>query len=266
MIVDVARPAEFYAQLLDLHRRRLAGDPTVISDIARLSFQHLFEALRRQFPLQQYPTLDDAVLYEKAGEAILAYGHAPEKANAVKGAGVFNYLELRARSRVANYRRDEATRARYEAAFARGERAGGSTSPEARSGNSPKPRGHTLERNPVELRRRAVEQGKTDAIDELDDAEERARRWDAATREITNPQDRAILELMRAGERRTERFAEVLGIVDLPNAQQRSVVKQRKDRIKAALRRTQAVKRAGGRRPRGRPRRTDPRGTAGDSK
>jgi len=50
--------------------------------------------------------------------------------------------------------------------------------------------------------------------------------------------ERAVFELMRAGERATAAFAAVLGITHLPEDEQAREVKQVKDRIKKRLQRT----------------------------
>lgn len=58
----------------------------------------------------------------------------------------------------------------------------------------------------------------------------------AAVASLSEP-DRRVLDLMRAGERQTAAFAGVLGVDDQPVAEQETVVKRAKDRIKARLRR-----------------------------
>jgi hypothetical protein len=50
-------------------------------------------------------------------------------------------------------------------------------------------------------------------------------------------QDRRLAALIVDGERSTRNFAEALGIMDLPIAEQRKTVKQHKDRIKKVLQR-----------------------------
>jgi hypothetical protein len=49
--------------------------------------------------------------------------------------------------------------------------------------------------------------------------------------------ERAVLDLMRAGERQTAAFAAVLGLADRPTAEQRLRVKRARDRIIARLKR-----------------------------
>ena len=52
-----------------------------------------------------------------------------------------------------------------------------------------------------------------------------------------SPEDARVLQLLVDGERRTERFATVLGVEHLDTAQQKRVVKQVKDRLKKRLER-----------------------------
>jgi RNA polymerase sigma-70 factor (ECF subfamily) len=54
---------------------------------------------------------------------------------------------------------------------------------------------------------------------------------------LQDPTDRQILALRLQGERRTEAFAELLGISHLPIGVQRREVKRAKDRIDKILRR-----------------------------
>ncbi len=54
---------------------------------------------------------------------------------------------------------------------------------------------------------------------------------------VTNPTDKKLLELMLDGERKTERYAEVLGISHLNADEQRRQVKRAKDRLTKRLQR-----------------------------
>jgi RNA polymerase sigma-70 factor (ECF subfamily) len=54
---------------------------------------------------------------------------------------------------------------------------------------------------------------------------------------LPDARDRAVLELMSEGERRTAAFAELLGAADLPPDEQRKVVKRAKDRIQKRVQR-----------------------------
>jgi RNA polymerase sigma-70 factor (ECF subfamily) len=69
------------------------------------------------------------------------------------------------------------------------------------------------------------------------ESQDRQQQLDELRRSLENPVDRRILELRAMGERRTEQFAKVLGILHLPVDQQRREVKRAKDRIDKVMRR-----------------------------
>jgi glycerol-3-phosphate cytidylyltransferase-like family protein len=61
--------------------------------------------------------------------------------------------------------------------------------------------------------------------------------YEQLRREITDPRDWQVLRLLSTGERRTQVFAEVLGIAHLPADEQRKQVKRVKDRLRIRLKR-----------------------------
>jgi RNA polymerase sigma-70 factor, ECF subfamily len=63
------------------------------------------------------------------------------------------------------------------------------------------------------------------------------RQQEGMMQRLSDPRDRQILALRLQGERRTEAFAEILGLSDLPIEAQRREVKRAKDRIDKILRR-----------------------------
>ncbi len=70
--------------------------------------------------------------------------------------------------------------------------------------------------------------------------EEQARRRDGGpdpVRDGLTEVDRRCLELMESGERKTARFAEILGITDRPIEEQKLLVKRIKDRLKKRIER-----------------------------
>ena len=74
---------------------------------------------------------------------------------------------------------------------------------------------------------------------ELEQAEE-AKEWQAVLENVMEkmtPEERSVLELMLAGERKTQVYAKALGIDTLPVAEQEREVKKMKDRIKKRLQR-----------------------------
>jgi len=86
----------------------------------------------------------------------------------------------------------------------------------------------------VELRSAARNRWWTSTVDPVadDDAESIAR-----LREQFHGQERDVVELIVDGERRTERFARVLGLQDRPREEQAREVKRAKDRVKKRLQR-----------------------------
>ena len=63
------------------------------------------------------------------------------------------------------------------------------------------------------------------------------RLLSALDRQVASKTDRRFLVLMLEGERSTNKFAEVLGIQDLPKEQKARKVKQNKDRLKKVIKR-----------------------------
>ena len=59
----------------------------------------------------------------------------------------------------------------------------------------------------------------------------------ALERQVTSETDRRFLTLILKGERSTDKFAEVLGIRDLPKEEKARTVKQHKDRLKKIVER-----------------------------
>ena len=70
-----------------------------------------------------------------------------------------------------------------------------------------------------------------------EDTRELQRRQEEMMQWLSDPRDQQILALRLPGERRTEAFAEILGLSHLPIGAQRREVKRVKDRIDEILRR-----------------------------
>ena len=233
---------KFYTELFTLHEQMLAGDPTLLADIARLVLESLIAQLRHEFR-----EVDDHLLQEKAADALLEYGKDPSQANAKAGAGVMGFLVMRAKSRVISGIRKERRREQAEGRFAHGL---GATKAAG---------------NPVELRLVRGEhhsEGPSDTVSapslELEERLEIEARVQDVLAGAQSKIDQQILRMMLDGVRATPEYARVLGIEDRPVEEQRRIVKQHKDRLKAAGTRRQEAKRSGPKR-RGRPprRRTD---------
>lgn len=240
---------EFYTALFALHKRLLAGDPTLLGDIAKLVFEPLIAHLRHEIR-----NTDDHLLQEKAADAVIEYGKNPSQANATGGAGVMGFLVMRAKSRVftgiRKERRHEEVKERYANELGTG-----------KSGGKPVELrlvpGEHYPDNPSDS---AAHEASSDPVERLD--------LDARVNEVLagakTKLDQQVLEMMMAGVRATSEYARVLGIEDRPLEEQRRIVKQHKDRLKAAGSRRQEAKRSGPKR-RGRPsRRRDAGGGSSD--
>ena len=228
--------ATLYAKLFGLHERLLAGDPTLLGDIATLARDHLVAHLGAKLR-----GVDEHVVQEAANDALLEYGKFPGQTNATSGAGVMGFLVLRGESRAKNALKRERRRQVVEGSFALGLRPGGAD-------------------NPVELlpahREHDTKPLPDPSPDPLDDLDRRDRTSDVLDG-ATNAMDRELIQLMLDGERSTSEFVRVLGIGNKSLPDQRRIVKQHKDRLKVALQRRQERKgqspRKRGRPPRNRP-------------
>ena len=228
--------ATLYAQLFELHERLLAGDPTLLGDVATLVRDHLVVQLGAKLR-----GVDEHIIQEAANDALLEYGKSPGQANATSGAGVMGFLVLRGESRAKNALKRERRRQVVEGSFALGLGPGRVDNPVELL---PTHREHDTEPLP---------DPSPDPLEDLDRRDRKSEVLDAAT----NAVDRQLIQLMLDGERSTSEFVRVLGIGDKSLPDQRRIVKQHKDRLKVALLRRQEMKgqapRKRGRPPRNRP-------------
>jgi RNA polymerase sigma-70 factor (ECF subfamily) len=152
---------------------------------------------------------DDTIIQDAATDAILNYAERPRQFDPAKSK-LFSYLVMAARGDLRNALAKQRRRERREVLHNRVE-------------DLP------LARNLVEEESESASgAGETTSLEEVRRAVEMV---------ITDPTDRRLVELMLDGERRTEAFANVLGIAHLANEQQRQMVKQHKDRLKKRLER-----------------------------
>lgn len=225
-------------RLYELHERLVRGDPTAVADVADLTIKPLIGYLS-----DKRRDADEHAINEAVAEALLGYGEHPGQANANTGKAVFDYLKLAAWRNVTDLQRREVTRAKYEGAYA----------VEAEHFSQQR------ERRSVELfvpAAKMLQEGRTGDEGGTPDAGTGTRRVVSAD---LSPLDLVIVELIQAGERKTEVFAKALGVQHLAPEEQRRVVKRHKDRIKAVLyreRRARSQSAPAGRR--GRP--SQPRG------
>jgi RNA polymerase sigma-70 factor (ECF subfamily) len=191
------------SQLLVLHHRLCDGDRTASEELARLVLEALVEGIARQFLRS-----DEQMLYEAVTEAFLDYCARPCQFDAERGVALHLFLLMTSRRNMLNLLRGEARRkAREEEA------------------------GHLYADATVEL---------DPVVGNLLQKEQNQQRYQLEEEMMSllqDPKDRQILALRLQGERRTEAFAEILGISHFSIEGQRREVKRTKDRIDKILRR-----------------------------
>lgn len=185
-----------------LHRRLLRGDPTAASDVILAYLQPLFRRLRQRFPHIE----DETLIQDAATDALFQYVQSPERFDPTKSS-LFSYLMMAARGDLLNALARERKRATRQI-------------PLKAVANSALARNTTIEENEV-----------------AEDPMIVSPRVQAILQHISDPVDRGLLEMMLAGERKTASYAQVLGITDQSEAEQRKIVKRHKDRLKKRLQR-----------------------------
>lgn len=186
-----------------IHRQLLSGDdPTASARLARAYLEPVVEHLRARFPDVQ----DRDLLWDAAADAILNYAEDPSTYDPQKR-GLFGYLKMSAQGDLLNALNRESRRRNVEL--------------------------HAVGRN------RLQEDEEEEYASERDS--EAVARSDETMRRVyealPDPRDRQILHLMMDHVRETREFAEVLGIENKDEAEQRRIVKRNKDRIKKRIQR-----------------------------
>jgi RNA polymerase sigma-70 factor, ECF subfamily len=190
------------SQLLGLHRRLCDGDRTASEELAELILEPLIDAISRRFPRSDEQTIWDGVV-----DALLDYCARPHQFDEERGVPLDRFLCMASRHNVTNLLRGETRRrAREEAAQS-----------DARS---------VVELDPT-----------AGNILQQEETRELQRQQEGMMERLSDPRDQQVLALRLQGERRTEAFAEILGISHLPIEAQRRAVKRTKDRIDKILRR-----------------------------
>ena len=192
--------------LLPLHRRLLEGEPAASEQLVGALLSSLVTQLQRQFP-----AVDTHLVSEGVTDALLEYCHKPGAFDANSGLSLERFVARAAWRNIANSLRRERRRRLREAKTA---------DFFDKSVEVPPPAGNIPWKENLEDR----------------------PQLEALAQALTSPADIEILELRARGERRTEVFAETLGISHLPVGEQRRQVKRAKDRIDKQLRRRKTVK------------------------
>jgi RNA polymerase sigma factor (sigma-70 family) len=185
----------------ELHRRLLAGDPTASSEVVHTYLNPVIHALQRQYPAVK----DETIFIDKVTDAIFQYVQSPATFDP-RRASLSTYLIMVAKGDLLNALERERRRTRRHVPLEKVEVSGLS--------------GNTV--------------GRPEAIeDEIEGAE----LMRAVLQHFPDPRDRELLQLILDGERETRAYVDVLGIADCDLAEQQTIVKQHKDRIKKRLRR-----------------------------
>lgn len=192
-----------------LHERLLANDPFAPVEIAETFLLPLANALRKHFSDLRDPQLADTA----ATDSLMSYFSNPGKYDPTQRS-LLGYLYMDARGDLLNLIAKERRRAEKVVELL------------------PSTREHIAETVGAGDE---AEESLSGQPDRLADASPVVRRVLA---KVTDQTDRRLLEMMTSGVRKTEEYAEVLGISHLPTDEQKAVVKRHKDRLKAAVKRT----------------------------
>lgn len=192
---------------LHMHQRLLDGDSVAPSELVEAYLPVLMRRLRRRWRWLH----DEALVYDAATDALLAYVQHPARYDPARG-GLLAYLTMSAHRDLQNALKREAPH--DQQVIWLGDVA---QSPSdwnvVVSGPSS---------DPADL-----------VAGSLAAAELARWVWEA----LPDPLDRQVFQLMAEGERQTAAFSAVLGIAGLDIAEQRRIVKRRKDRIIKRLQR-----------------------------
>lgn len=198
-----------------LHQELLAGHPTATARIVEAFINPLIDSLRKSDPgrISQYdPDLSETAVHD----AILSYFQNPHQYHPEKGRGLFSYLKMSARGDLLNALTSEK---KQELNIALSEIVElSSEKPEYK-----------------------VEQTANKSTEEIF-FERNSTLLNQAINLLSKDTDIGLLLLMLSGERKTEFFAEVLGISELTKEEQKKLVKKHKDRIKKHLQRNLEIK------------------------
>lgn len=195
--------------LLAIYRRLIDGEPDASIDLIELCLDPLTHALRHRYPSLSDPTWADDV----AEDSLFQFVQSPGKYMPERGS-LWSYLFHDAYRDLQNRVQKEVRRQRRLVALSSVELA-------SSGGNS-------------DVENEVLERLAPTSFAEHHDVHQ---ILDRLQQEITDPRDWQVLQLIDEGERRTQVFAEVLGIAHLPVEEQRKQVKRVKDRLRVRLKR-----------------------------
>ncbi len=175
-----------------IHERIQRGDPTATAELAENAVDLLCSHLKCRFPTMR----DRDCIDDAATEALVSYIKRPDRYDP-RQKRLLGYLKMAAEADLRNILAKEKRRKEHE------------------------PRDYSVELGKIA--------GK-EPID-VDDGQSR-QVTDTLAELFKDPIDRELAALVIDGERSTEKFAALLGIIHLPAPEQRKTVKRHKDRIK----------------------------------
>lgn len=191
---------------LRLHLRLGDLDPIAPADVCRAYLPALLGWLDGK-----YPSIDPHLRQSAAHDALLGYFLRPESYDPHRG-DLGTFLRVTARSDLCNLLRSEGRHHRRRVAWP------------------------VVELDQESGYFSGVADDPATQADRQEEAEQWAAFW-GELRERLSGEERRVLDLMLAGERRTAAFAEAAGLCHLAPEEQRREVKRVKDRIKKRLER-----------------------------
>jgi len=190
---------------LDLHRRLLEGEETASSEICERFLDPLIQDLNQYN--RKVADRDSSLIPDAVVEALLNYIDEPGKFDPKRG-DLYSYLRMSAEGDLKNLLDKEKRRTRNQ------ENLEGDVEVDRKSRNSPL------------------------QLVSIPDQEAEKQELREKLRDILqNEKDVEVAEMILDGIRKTEHYADVLSLSDLPIEKQREEVKRTKDRIKKALKR-----------------------------
>ena len=193
-------------ELLRIHERLVACDPTAPADLAQMVLDPLLFSVR-----QKFSSVDATLLHDSVVDAVLNYAERPTQYDPSK-MGLMGYLAMSAKGDVLNALAALRRRSVREQSL------------------------DDVEVSAAGRKRlsKALENQMTAADIAIDNLQG-GRLLHRMRGAVRGPEDARIIQLMIDGERRTERFAAALGLEKADPAEQREAVKRHKDRIRKRL-------------------------------
>jgi hypothetical protein len=200
------------AEGMEIVARVLAGDAVASSDFATAYFVPLMHFLRRRHPAE-----DEGNIVTAAGDSIWAFLTSPEQYNPDRLL-IMSYLRMAAERDLSNLRRANLRHWQYQTPWGWEGDTDRPFGPETYSGDEGDDPARIAELNEI-----------------VQERHEQLAAKMAMVRDGLKPEEIEAIPLVFDGERRTERFAAILGWQHLDAASQQKLVKQYKDKLQKRL-------------------------------